>query len=101
MPPRGLKIRNRGYFMTYIFIYRLGSESFKHDRYYEVSGCNSYVEAFVNFYDHIKDKDEMNASQSYLDMMKSISNIDEMLEFLRDITTEDVEIVDVFNIECC
>lgn len=81
----------------YIFIYRLKSEDFKYDHYIETSGCGPLWEVFTSLYATIKDKDKILSPNLFLKAIKSMSTIEEMLEFFTSITKETIKIVDLFS----
>ena len=97
MPPRGLKMRNRGCFNMYIFIYRLKYEDFKYDHYIETDECGPLWGAFTSLYATIKDEDKILSSNLFLKAIKSMSTAEEMLEFFTSITKETIKIVDLFS----
>ena len=83
--------------MMYIFIYRLKSEDFKYDHYIETGGCSPLWEAFTCLYATIKDEDKVLSSYLFLKAIKSMSTVEEMLEFFTSITKETIKIVDLFS----
>lgn len=83
--------------MMYIFIYRLKSEDFKYDRYIEAGGCGPLWEAFTCLYTTIKDEDKVLSPYLFLKAIKSMSTMEEMLEFFTSITKETIKIVDLFS----
>lgn len=97
MPPRGLKMRNRGYFDMYIVIYRLKSEDFKYNHYIEADGGGPLWGAFASLYATVKDDDKILSPDLFLKAIKSMSTMEEMLEFFTSITKETIKIVDLFS----
>lgn len=81
----------------YIFIYRLKSEDFQYDHYIETDGSGPLWEAFTHLYATIKDEDKILSPSLFLKAIKSMSTMDEMLEFFTSITKETIKIVDLFS----
>lgn len=81
----------------YIFIYRLKSEDFQYDHYIETDGCGPLWETFTHLYATIKDEDKILSPNLFLKAIKSMSTMDEMLEFFTSITKETIKIVDLFS----
>lgn len=81
----------------YIFIYRLKSEDFQYNHYIETDGCSPLWEAFTHLYATIKDEDKILSPSLFLKAIKSMSTMDEMLEFFTSITKETIKIVDLFS----
>ena len=81
----------------YIFIYRLKSEDFQYDHYIETDGSGPLWEAFTRLYATIKDEDKILSPNLFLKAIKSMSTMEEMLEFFTSITKETIKIVDLFS----
>ena len=97
MPPRGFKMRNGGCFEMYIIIYRLKSEDFKYNHYIEADGNNPLWGVFTSLYATIKDEDKILSPDLFLKAIKSMSTIEEMLEFFMEITSKTIKIIDLFR----
>lgn len=81
----------------YIFIYRLKSEDFKYDHYIETGECGPLWGAFTSLYATIKDENRILSPNLFLKAIKSMSTVEEMLEFFTSITKETIKIVDLFS----
>lgn len=101
MPPRDLKIRNRGYFDMYIFIYRKKTAENRNDNLSIVlSRKDGWKDALC---DYIKYKDDRTLGESDLDTLKlfkkALSNLslNESIRLMYLVYGDDQILLDMFD----
>lgn len=102
MPPRGLKMRNRGVFNMYMFIYR--KKTAERNRNDNLSIALSHKDNWKDaLCDYIKYKDDKVLGESDLDTLKlfkkALSNLtlDEALQFMYLVYGDDSILLDMFD----
>lgn len=101
MPPRGLKMRNRGCFDMYMFIYKKKTEESRNNN---LSIALSYKDNWKDaLCDYIKYKDDRNLSESDLDTLKlfkkALSNLplNEAIQLMYLVYGDDKILLDIFD----
>lgn len=102
MPPRGLKMRNRGCFDMYMFVYR--KKTAERNRNDNPSIALSYKDNWKDaLCDYIKYKDDRNLSESDLDTLKlfkkALSNLplNEAIQLMYLVYGDDQILLDMFD----
>lgn len=102
MPPRGLKMRNRGCFNMYIFIYR--NKTADRNRNDNLSIAFSYKDNWKDaLCDYIKCKDDRKLNESDLDTLKlfkkALSNLplNEAIQLMYLVYGDDQILLDMFD----
>lgn len=102
MPPRGLKMRNRGCFNMYIFVYR--KKTADRNRNDNLSIALSYKDNWKDaLCDYIKYKNDRNLSESDLDTLKlfkkALSNLplNEAIQLMYLVYGDDQILLDMFD----
>ena len=102
MPPRGLKMRNRGCFNMYMFIYR--KKTAERDRNDNLSIALSYKDNWKDaLCDYIKYKDDRTLGESDLDTLKlfkkALSNLplNEAIQLMYLVYGDDQILLDMFD----
>lgn len=101
MPPRGLKMRNGGYFNMYMFIYKKKTEESRNDNLsIALSHKDNWKDALC---DYIKYKDDQKLSECDLDILKlfkkALSNLslNEAIQLMYLVYGDDQILLDMFD----